>query len=152
MLEIKFDLFKAIFGGLILCYWNKKLVCFGRLAGNNFLFSLFIVLIMSNSKLVYSTNKTLSNLDESVASDSVRPSQQNVRLHLDRKGGGKIVTLIKGLMEEKDTLLELTKELKKKCGTGGSVKNSEILIQGNQREVIQKILLKKGYDVKLSGG
>tara|TARA_Y100000590_G_scaffold192096_1_gene218438 strand:- start:125 stop:448 length:324 start_codon:yes stop_codon:yes gene_type:complete len=107
---------------------------------------------MSNSKLVYSTNKTLSNLDESVASDSVRPSQQNVRLHLDRKGGGKIVTLIKGLIEEKDTLLELTKELKKKCGTGGSVKNSEILIQGNQREVIQKILLKKGYDVKLSGG
>ena len=107
---------------------------------------------MSNSKLVYSTNKTLSNLDESVASDSVRPSQQNVRLHLDRKGGGKIVTLIKCLMEEKDTLLELTKELKKKCGTGGSVKNSEILIQGNQREVIQKILLKKGYDVKLSGG
>ena len=107
---------------------------------------------MSNSKLVYSTNKTLSNLDESVASVSVRPSQQNVRLHLDRKGGGKIVTLIKGLMEEKDTLLELTKELKKKCGTGGSVKNSEILIQGNQREVIQKILLKKGYDVKLSGG
>ena len=107
---------------------------------------------MSNSKLVYSTNKTLSNLDESVASVSVRPSQQNVRLHLDRKGGGKIVTLIKGLIEEKDTLLELTKELKKKCGTGGSVKNSEILIQGNQREVIQKILLKKGYDVKLSGG
>tara|TARA_B100001741_G_scaffold308494_1_gene304809 strand:- start:3873 stop:4196 length:324 start_codon:yes stop_codon:yes gene_type:complete len=107
---------------------------------------------MSNSKLVYSTDKTLTNLDESVDVVSVRASEQKVRLHLDRKKGGKVVTLIKGLMEEKDTLMEITKELKKKCGTGGSVKKNEILIQGNQRETIQKILLKKGYDVKLSGG
>lgn len=107
---------------------------------------------MSNSKLVYSTDTTLSNLEESVATKRVRASQQKVRLHLDRKGGGKIVTLVKGLKEPKEKIMYITKELKKKCGTGGTVKNGEILIQGNQRTVIQKILLKKGYDVKLSGG
>tara|TARA_B100001250_G_scaffold295031_1_gene256604 strand:- start:418 stop:741 length:324 start_codon:yes stop_codon:yes gene_type:complete len=107
---------------------------------------------MSNSKLVYSTDTTLSNLEESVATKRVRASQQKVRLHLDRKGGGKIVTLVKGLKEPREKIMNITKELKKKCGTGGTVKNGEILIQGNQRTVIQKILLKKGYDVKLSGG
>jgi len=107
---------------------------------------------MSNSKLVYSTDTTLSNLEESVATKRVRASQQKVRLHLDRKGGGKIVTLVKGLKEPREKIMNITKELKKKCGTGGTVKNGEILIQGNQRNVIQKILLKKGYDVKLSGG
>ena len=60
---------------------------------------------MSNSKLVYSTDKTLTNLDESVDVVSVRASEQKVRLHLDRKKGGKVVTLIKGLMEEKDLSL-----------------------------------------------
>ena len=107
---------------------------------------------MSNSKLVYSTDTTLSNLEESVTTKSVRASQQKVRLHLDRKGGGKIVTVVKGMKEPKEEIMEITKELKKKCGTGGSFKNGEILIQGNQRPIIQKLLLKKGYDVKLSGG
>ena len=107
---------------------------------------------MSNSKLVYSTDTTLSNLEESVTTKSVRASHQKVRLHLDRKGGGKIVTVVKGMKEPKEKIMEITKELKKKCGTGGSFKNGEILIQGNQRPNIQKLLLKKGYDVKLSGG
>ena len=107
---------------------------------------------MSNSKLVYSTDTTLSNLEESVTTKSVRASQQKVRLHLDRKGGGKIVTVVKGMKEPKEKIMEIKKQLKKKCGTGGSFKNGEILIQGNQRPIIQKLLLKKGYDVKLSGG
>ena len=107
---------------------------------------------MSNSKLVYSTDTTLSNLEESATTKSVRASQQKVRLHLDRKGGGKIVTVVKGMKEPKEKIMEIAKELKKKCGTGGSFKNGEILIQGNQRPIIQKLLLKKGYDVKLSGG
>ena len=63
---------------------------------------------MSNSKLVYSTDKTLTNLDESVDVVSVRASEQKVRLHLDRKKGGKVVTLIKGLMEEKDTIIVIS--------------------------------------------
>ena len=64
---------------------------------------------MSNSKLVYSTDTTLSNLEESVTTKSVRASQQKVRLHLDRKGGGKIVTVIKGMKEPKEKIMEITK-------------------------------------------
>ena len=49
-------------------------------------------------------------------------------------------------------MLALSKELKKRCGSGGSVKDNNILIQGNKREGIKKILLNKGFHVKLSGG
>ena len=75
-----------------------------------------------------------------------------MRLHLDRKGGGKILTVIKGLIESKERIIILSKELKKKMWSGGAVKNNEILIQGNKRDIIQKELIKKGYNVKLSGG
>ena len=60
-----------------------------------------------------------------------------MRLHLDRKGGGKILTVIKGLIEPKERIIILSKELKKKCGVGGAVKNNEILIQGNKRDIIE---------------
>ena len=108
---------------------------------------------MPNSKIVYSTdNESSSSFQEKIEIDYDEPSQQKVRLHLDRKGGGKIVTVVKGLFHNKETMMQLTKELKKKCGSGGSYKNNEILIQGNKRLIIQKILLEKKYDVKLSGG
>ena len=107
---------------------------------------------MSNSKLVYSTDDSVCTSDEHGTGIRRDPSDQKVRLHLDRKGGGKIVSIVKGLTEPPDTLNTIAKELKKGCGVGGSVKRGEILIQGNKRETIQNILLKKGYDVKLSGG
>ena len=107
---------------------------------------------MSNSKLVYSTDDSVCTSDENGTGICRDPSDQKVRLHLDRKGGGKVVSVVKGLTEPPDTLNTIAKELKKGCGVGGSVKKSEILIQGNKRETIQNILLKKGYDVKLSGG
>ena len=107
---------------------------------------------MNNSKLVYSTNESVINNFDSKCDNSVQPKQQRVRLHLDRKGGGKIISLVKGLQETDDTLKLLAKSLKKACGVGGSVKNGEILIQGNHREKIQSILSQKGYNVKLSGG
>ena len=107
---------------------------------------------MSNSKLVYSTDDSICISDEHGVDIRRNPSEQKVRLHLDRKGGGKIVSIVKGLTEPPNTLNTIAKELKKGCGVGGSVKRGEILIQGNKRETIQNILLKKGYDVKLSGG
>ena len=107
---------------------------------------------MANSKLIFSTDDSVSLTDDTVQSLAIDPSQQRVRLHLDRKGGGKVVSIVKGLQETVDVLMGIAKELKSGCGVGGSVKNGEILIQGNKREKIQKLLIKKGYSVKLSGG
>ena len=107
---------------------------------------------MSNSRIVYSTDNGSYRDDELTDIHHPKPSQQKVRLHLDRRGGGKIVTIIKGLVHEDEIMVNLTKELKKRCGVGGSFKENKILIQGNKREIIKEILLKKGYDVKLSGG
>ena len=107
---------------------------------------------MANSKLIFSTDDSVSLTDNTVQSLAIDPSQQQVRLHLDRKGGGKIVSIVRGLQESNDVLTVIAKDLKKGCGVGGSVKNGEILIQGNHREKIQKLLSKKGYAVKLSGG
>ena len=107
---------------------------------------------MTNSKIIYSTDHGVSLNNETEIRPIVDPAQQQVRLHLDRKGGGKVVSVVRGLQETIDVLMVIAKELKRGCGVGGSVKNGEILIQGNKREKIQKLLIKKGYSVKLSGG
>ena len=107
---------------------------------------------MTNSKLIYSTDQGISLKNETEISPILDPSQQQIRLHLDRKGGGKVVSVVRGLQETIDVLMVIAKELKSGCGVGGSVKNGEILIQGNKREKIQQLLIKKGYSVKLSGG
>lgn len=67
-----------------------------------------------------------------------------------RKGAG--VSIINGLPLDETALKKLGKELKKKCGTGGTVKNGVIEIQGDHREVLQKTLVTKGFKVKLAGG
>jgi len=107
---------------------------------------------MSNSRIVYSSDNGSYKDDELKSIHHPKPSQQKVRLHLDRRGGGKIVTVIKGLVLEDEIMVNLTKELKKRCGVGGSFKENKILIQGNKRDIVKEILSKKGYDVKLSGG
>jgi translation initiation factor 1 len=107
---------------------------------------------MKNSKLIYSTNDSFSLEKEKKHVQIVNPSQQQIRIHLDRKGGGKIVSVIKGFQESIDVLNRIAKFLKKGCGVGGSIKNGNILIQGNHREKIQNLLLTKGYSAKLSGG
>ena len=105
-----------------------------------------------NTKLVYSTDKTL-NINENVIKDvDLKPSEQKVYLHLERKGGGKILSIVRGLKHPKQKLIVMAKELKKQCGVGGTVKNNEILIQGNFRDKIKSLLINKGYNVKLSGG
>ena len=90
-------------------------------------------------------------IDESQESDH---SNDVVRIFLDRKARkGKEVTIVRGLSGDENVLKSLGKELKSKCGVGGTVKDGEIILQGNHRQKVMNILVDKGFkNVKLAGG
>ena len=81
------------------------------------------------------------------------PNQQLIYLHQESKGrGGKTVTLVKNLTLSENDIKALAKKLKQTCGSGGTIKNGVIEIQGEHRKRIAEKLQKLGYKVKLSGG
>jgi translation initiation factor 1 len=81
------------------------------------------------------------------------PNQQAVKVQASRKGrGGKTVTVISGFQSKPETLAGLAKQLKAHCGTGGTVKENEIEIQGDHKQKIVEFLVKQGYKAKASGG
>ena len=104
--------------------------------------------------IVYSTDENFANQDEDENQESkeIPPNKQNLRLHLQRLPGNRIITIVKGYNGSDEKLLNLSKYLKKSCGVGGSVKNKTVLIQGNQREKILKLLSERDFKVKVSGG
>jgi translation initiation factor 1 len=105
-----------------------------------------------NSGIVYSTNPSFSFNSEEEIINTLAPQQQNLIVFLDKKArAGKAVTLVKGFKGKDDDLQELGKFIKTKCGVGGSVKENEILIQGDFRIKISQLLIEKGYKVKISG-
>ncbi len=84
---------------------------------------------------------------------SLPPEKQTVYLHRESKGrGGKTVTLVKNLQLSPTDLKALSKELKRLCGTGGTIKNGVIEIQGEHRQRISAYLQGQGYRVKIAGG
>ena len=86
-------------------------------------------------------------------SKSLPPQQQTAYLHRESSGrGGKPVSLVKNLVLSPEDLKALAKKLKQECGTGGTVRDGVIEIQGEQRERIADILRKLGYKVKIAGG
>ena len=90
---------------------------------------------------------------EKSSAKSLPPKQQTAYLHRDSKGrGGKGVTLIRNLILSEEDMTALAKKIKQACGTGGTVKDGVIEIQGENRERIAEVLLKLGYKIKLAGG
>jgi translation initiation factor 1 len=105
--------------------------------------------------IVFSTDPSFSfNEEKHDDEQTLAPEQQKLKILLDKKQrAGKVVTLITGFIGTEDDLEDLGKKLKNFCGTGGSVKDAEILIQGDQRDKVLQWLLKNNYkNSKKAGG
>lgn len=102
---------------------------------------------------VFSTDSQFEFEDEAQENENIANNQQKLIAKIEKKGrGGKTVTVIEGFIGSDDDLKNLGKSLKNKCGTGGSIKDGEILMQGDVRNKVVEILVKDGYKVKKSGG
>ena len=104
--------------------------------------------------IVYSTDPDFNyNQGDGFEEETLVPNEQDLRVLIDRKQRkGKEVTLVTGFVGTEEDLKDLGKMLKHKCGVGGSVKDGEIVIQGNNLKKVLELLHKEGYSAKQSGG
>ena len=115
----------------------------------------------SGSRAVYSTEHgrlcpQCQRATEACVCGKDRPADTGdgvVRVRRESKGrGGKAVTVIEGIPEHPDQLKLICKQLKQRCGVGGTVKDSQLELQGDQRSTCKQQLEAMGFRVKLSGG
>ena len=104
--------------------------------------------------MVYTTSDDFDyDYEEKKEEETPPPSEQNLRVWLDRRQrAGKQVTLVKGFVGSDDDLNELSTLLKRRCGTGGTAKDGEVIIQGDFRDRIVDILTLEGKKKKKAGG
>lgn len=103
--------------------------------------------------VVYSTNPNFKfETNDEDEGETLPSQQQDLRIFLERMGGGKVVSRVNGFKGKTDDLEALGKLLKQKCGGGGTVKDGNILIQGDHREKLLKILTEMKFKVKKAGG
>jgi translation initiation factor 1 len=97
--------------------------------------------------VVYSTNPDYDyDYDEQEEMETLAQNQQKLKVFIDRKmRKGKEVTIVEGFVGTAEDLKDLGKTLKTKCGVGGSVKDGEIIIQGNQKDKVFNLLVQMGY-------
>ena len=139
---------------LPLCSWRRLA------AGDDGLSKINWKSTMSHNKTVWSSDqgdlrkkKDLTPSPSLGRTGGLPPQQQTAYLHRDSSGrGGKPVSLVKNLVLSDDDMKALAKKLKQECGTGGTIKDGVIEIQGEQRQRIAEILQKLGYKVKIAGG
>ena len=106
-----------------------------------------------NKKLtVYSTNPNFEYDEDNHEDIKLEPYDQLLEVWIDKHRAGKTAIIIKGFVGNLSERKALSKKLKTKCGVGGSVKNGEIIIQGNVRDKIMDILKQDGYKYKRVGG
>ena len=100
--------------------------------------------------MVYSTNPNVQFItEEEQEPQTLEPSKQRLIVSIDRSGrAGKQVTLVKGFVGTQEDLAALGKQLKVKCGVGGTAKNGEICIQGDFRDKVTELLKGMGYNAK----
>jgi len=107
----------------------------------------------NRSGVIYSTDPEFEYNDSiDDEPDTLSPAQQDLRIWLDRKGGGKVITIIKGFIGKSTDLEALGKQLKALCGSGGTVKDFEVQIQGDHRDKVITWLTSKSYKAKKAGG
>lgn len=95
---------------------------------------------------VYSTDPDFRFEEEAAEKETIAPAQQRLKVRLETKHrAGKAVTLVEGFKGTEEDAIVLGKELKNACGTGGSVKDGEILVQGDHRDKVVQFLIKKGF-------
>lgn len=117
--------------------------------------------LKNNARLVYSTDssgkcpgcgwpqRNCQCSSQRAAADAPVPDRIVAKLRIEKKGrGGKTVTVVDGLPENADFLRELSQELKRACGTGGTVVEGGVEVQGDQRERVRPVLVKRGFIVK----
>ena len=102
---------------------------------------------------VYSTDPSFSFEQEQEIEKTLLPAQQKLRIKLDTKNrAGKAVTLVDGFIGSAADLEDLGKKLKSFCGTGGSAKDGEIIVQGDQRDKVLQWLIKQGFSQTKKSG
>ena len=102
--------------------------------------------------VMYSTNPDFKYEYENDELETLSNNEQNLKVCIDKHRSGKVAVIIKEFVGTTEDLKSLGKLLKSKCGVGGSVKNGEIIIQGNIRDKIMEILEQEGYNYKRVGG
>lgn len=118
---------------------------------NRYKHNKYISLMMNDWKdrlgVVYSTSADFDyQTNEAEEPETLAPAAQVLRVRIEKKGrGGKTATLVSGFVGTSADLAELGRTLKSKCGVGGSVKDGEILVQGDFRERVISLLRAMGY-------
>ncbi len=106
----------------------------------------------NGNRIVFSTNPDYKPEEENNEQENLAPNQQTLYIVLERIKGGKVATVVEGFRGSDDELQKLGKELKTKCGGGGTVKDGIILIQGEHRDKVITYLNSLGYKTKKKGG